>query len=165
MRYIAITLFVFVLSGCKINYSFTGASISPEVKTFSVAYIENVASIIEPSLSNLVTEGLKDKFLSETSLSLVNSGGNLEFEGRITRYEQEYSGLTKNETASQNRLTIGISITFTNNIEPLKSFETTFSAYDEYDSEKSLDEVEAVLIANITEEIIEAIFMKAVADW
>lgn len=166
MRNILTVLFlILVVNSCKISYSFTGASISPDVKTFSVDYINNVASIVEPSLSNTMTEGLKDKFLTETSLRIVNSGGDLQIEGKIIKYEQTYTGVKSNETAASNRLSITVRIVFTNIIEPKKSYEESFTSYYDYDSSKSLDEVEEDAIKTITTEIIDKIFLKSVADW
>ncbi|MFN5922150.1 MAG: hypothetical protein ACK45I_12685, partial [Bacteroidota bacterium] len=61
-------------SGCGI-YSHTGASIPPEAKTFSVDYIGNVSSIVAPTLSQVLTEKLKQKFINETQLKLAQSDG------------------------------------------------------------------------------------------
>ena len=44
------------LSGCKVQYSFTGASISPEVKTVSIDYFQNLSTLVNPSLSSKFTE-------------------------------------------------------------------------------------------------------------
>ena len=51
-------------SSCHV-YSFTGASISPDIKTVSVQFFPNRAPIVQPSLSNLFTEKLKDKLIIE----------------------------------------------------------------------------------------------------
>ena len=51
-----------IINGCKV-YSFTGASISSDIKTVSIKYFPNKASIVQPSLSQVFTEKLKDKFV------------------------------------------------------------------------------------------------------
>ena len=51
-----------LLQSCKlykVTYSTTGASISPDVKTFSVDYFPNKAPLVVPYLSSLFTEKLK----------------------------------------------------------------------------------------------------------
>ena len=58
----------FAITGCDV-YSFTGASISPEIKTISIASFPNQASLVQPSLSQVFTEKLKDKFVSQTNLT------------------------------------------------------------------------------------------------
>ena len=82
-------LFLFTLiflSACGF-YSFTGASISSDVKTVSVQYFPNHAATIEPTLSQVFTERLKDYFLEQTNLSLEMELGDLNFSGEIVKYE------------------------------------------------------------------------------
>ena len=43
-------------------FSFTGASISADMKTFAVAYFPNRSATVQPSLSQVFTENLKDYF-------------------------------------------------------------------------------------------------------
>ena len=42
------------LAGCKVTYSFSGASISPLVKTLSVQYFQNRAPLVQPGLSQYI---------------------------------------------------------------------------------------------------------------
>ena len=63
------------LSSCKINYTFSGASYSADTQTFSVAFFQNQASIVNPSLSNVFTEALKDRVNAQTKLKLVQQNG------------------------------------------------------------------------------------------
>src|SRR4051812_8229981 len=65
-----------VLNGCRyISYSLREGNIAPEVKTISIAYIENSASVVVPQLSQQLTDKLRQKYLGETRLSLVNTEG------------------------------------------------------------------------------------------
>ncbi len=152
------------LSACGF-YSFTGASISPEVKTVSVQYFPNRAATIEPTLSQVFTERLKDYFLQQTNLSLETDAGDLNFSGEITKYEVKPIAIQANEQAAQNRLTIAIKVKFENIKDESKNFEQKFSRYGDYDSSKSLAEVENDLIEQITNELAEDIFNKAVVNW
>ena len=53
----------FFLGGCSIvHYSFSGTSIQPDVKTVTINYFEYKALKVNPSLSNDLTEAMKDKF-------------------------------------------------------------------------------------------------------
>src|SRR6187551_2164284 len=112
-NYLFAVFFSAVFTGCHV-YSFTGASISPDVKTVSIQLFPNRAPIVQPSLSNAFTEKLKDKFVSETNLSLVKDNGDLNFEGAITDYNTQPTAITGNDNASLNRLTITVSVKFTN---------------------------------------------------
>lgn len=164
-------LFIYILicvlgcSGCSINYSLSGASISPDVKTFSVAYIANHAANKQATLSDVFTEGLKDKFRSTAGLSLVSSNGDLQFSGNIVDYSTSYEGVTASQLAAQTRLTISVQIKFVNKTDEKQNYDKRFSAYRDFDATESLSNVEDVLIKELSEEIIESIFMESVANW
>ena len=158
-------LIVLLLHGCKTNYSFTGASIAPEVKTVSVQYFPNYAPLIQPTLSQAFTEMLKDKFLSETGLILVDGTGDMNFEGAITGYSVSPLAIQANETAALNRLTITVNVKFTNAKDEKQDFESSFSKYEDYESSLNLSSVEEGLIKQINAQLVEAIFNKAVVNW
>ena len=166
MRKLFLSIIILVCAvGCSVNYSLSGASISPDVKTFSVSYIANHAANKQATLSDVFTEGLKDKFRSDAGLSLVSSGADLQFSGNITDYTTSYQGVTASQLAAQTRLTIAVKIKFVNKNDEKQNYEKRFSAYRDFDATESLSNVEDALIAEISEEIIEAIFMESVANW
>jgi hypothetical protein len=135
------------------------------MKTISVAYFPNRADIVNPTLSSEFTESLKDKFISQTRLEMVSDGGDLHFEGEISRYATRPAALSGNETASLTRLSIEIRVVFTNEKDPESNFESTFSHYEDFDASQSLDQVEGELVPQILEKIIEDIFNRAVVNW
>ena len=161
---IAVVFSIVFLSSCGF-YSFTGASISPDVKTVSVQYFPNHAATIEPTLSQVFTERLKDYFLEQTNLSLETEFGDLNFSGEIVKYEVKPIAIQANEQAAQNRLTIAVKVKFENTKDDSKNFEQKFFRYADYDSGQSLAEVEDVLIEQITNELAEDIFNKTVVNW
>jgi len=162
--FIAFLLFVFS-EGCKVNYSLTGASISPEVKTISIKYFQNRAPLVQPTLSQRFTDALKDKFTSQTNLLLINNGGDLHVEGEIVGYSTQPVAIQANETASLNRLSVSINVRFTNRFNEKQNYETTFTRYQDYDSKLSLSSVEDALLEEINEQLVEDIFNKAVVNW
>jgi len=159
-----ICLISFVFSSCGI-YSFSGASISNDVKNVSINTFENIASLAPPKLSNLITEALKDKFLSETRLSQVNSDGDLMFNGQITNYNINPIAIQANETASKNRLSITVKVNFINNIDKDNSFNKTFNRYTDYESSINFTSVEESLNEEIISQLIEDIFNEAFTNW
>ena len=166
MRKIVLYIFILLnLVSCSVNYSLSGASISPDVKTFSVSYIANHAANKQATLSDVFTEGLKDKFRSDAGLSLTTSNADLQFSGSITDYTTSYQGVTASQLAAQTRLTIAVKIKFVNKNDEKQNYEKRFSAYRDFDATESLSNVEDALIAEISEEIIESIFMESVANW
>ncbi len=154
-----------LMQACKGGYSFTGAEINPNIKTITIKFFPNRASLVQPNLSNVFTETLKDKFVSQTNLELVNFGGDLTLEGEIVNYTVSAQSYQGNETAALNRLTITVKVKYTNDIEPDKSFENSFSRYADFDSQQSLSSVESSLIEEISKELSIDIFNKALANW
>ena len=79
---LCLLLSIFITS-CGI-YSFTGASIPNGAETVSVAYFQNNALTVQPSLSNTITESVKNILTSQTNLNIVSRDGDLQFDGEIT---------------------------------------------------------------------------------
>ena len=153
-----------LFTGCGV-YSFTGASIPPGAKTISIGYIENNADLVEPTLSSTFTEAVRERFLSQTDLTLVDDEGDLRIEGEIQRYSVTPVAIQGDETAALNRLTIAVKINYTNTLEPVRDFETTFSRFEDYSSNQEISQVKETLIPLITEQLVDDIFNKAVVNW
>jgi hypothetical protein len=152
-----------LLQGC--SYSFTGASISPSVKSISVSYLPNNALLVQPTLSRKLTEAIRDKFTSQSNLNLVGANGDLNVEGEITGYTTEPVAISGEQTAQLQRLKVTVNIRFTNKQDPKQDFETSFSRFKDYDSKQRLADVEETLIDLIDEELAQDIFNKAVVNW
>ena len=110
-----------LLSSCGI-YSFSGASIPAEAKTVSVQYFPNNAQLVNPLLSNTLTNALNDIFVNQTTLQSVAQNGDLALEGEITGYSTSPIAITGNQTAAMNRLTVTVNVRFTNKYDESKSF-------------------------------------------
>lgn len=159
-----VVLLAVVCHGCGI-YSFSGASIPPEAKTVSVLYFPNQAPLINPLLSDQFTSALRDAMMNQTSLDMVESGGDLAFEGEIVDYRTTPVAITSDQTAALNRLTITVNVRFVNTFDETKSFETKFSHYEDYPSEQELTSVQESLTSVIVEALVEDIFNKALVNW
>lgn len=156
---------VTVFNSCKVTYSFSGASISPLAKTFSVSYFQNRAQLVQPQLSQTLTNALIDKIKSQTSLKYTEDEGDVSFEGEITDYNTRPLTVAADAQAATNRFTITVKVKFTNIIEPDFSFEQTFSRYEDYNSNLNLSDVEKDLSDNIVETLVEDIFNQAFVNW
>ena len=153
-----------IVKACGI-YSFSGTSIQPDVKTITINYAEYKALKENPSLSNDLTEALKEKYRKLTKLEQVDMDGDLELSCEIVGYDVKATAVTANEVAAQNRLTVSVKIYFTNRKYPEDDVEQSFSAYSDYDSTQSLDAVESSLCEEIIEKLVEDIFNATVAQW
>lgn len=153
-----------LLGGCGI-YSFSGTSIQSDVYTITIPYVEYKALRVNPSLSNDLTEALKDKYRKLTRLEQVDVDGDLELVCEVTGYDVKPTAVTADEVAAQNRLTVTVKVVFTNKKYPEDDVDKSFSAYEDYDSNNSLDAVEGTLCESIIEKLCEDIFNATVAQW
>lgn len=163
--YIFLLLTSLMLVGCGV-YSFTGASISPDTKTFQVNYFQNLALQVEPGLDREFTLALQDLINNQTNLDLVTANGDLVYEGEITEYRISPTTATSNNTAAQNRLTISVNVRFYNTKNDEEDFEKRFSFF--YDFEGG-----ALLTGNtrdtawqeILDRLTQDIFNASLANW
>ncbi len=158
-----IIVFALVTMSCGV-YSLSGAKI--DASTLQVDYFPNEASLVEPSLSQKFTVALQDLFLQQSSLELVKSGGELQFEGEITGYTIKPTASTADQTAAYNRLTITVNVRFYNEANEADNFEKKFSHYYDFKANDLL--VGATLddaFKEIFERITQDIFNASVAKW
>ncbi|MCZ2277365.1 MAG: LPS assembly lipoprotein LptE [Bacteroidia bacterium] len=149
---------------CK-NYSFTGASVSPDIKTVTIPFFPNRASLVQPVLSQTFTEKMRDKFVSQTNLTLTEAHGDLLFEGYISDYHTQPVAIQGNDNAALNRLTISVFVKFINTKDPKQDFETTFSRYADFSASQNLASVEQSLISEINAQLVDDIFNKSMVNW
>ncbi len=157
---VIVTLFY----GCKVSYSFTGAS-TMGLKTVSILYFQNRAAVVQPGLSQFLTDALIDKCKTQTNLKYITEIGDANFEGEITDYSTRPQTVAADAQAATNRFTITVKVKFTNAIEPDKSFEQTFSRYEDFSSNLNLSDVEKDLSDKIIEMLVEDIFNQAFVNW
>ena len=166
MKILRLLLFLFLFVSCSVKYSLTGASISPETKTFQVNYFQNNAPLIEPGIERDFTNKLIDLLINQTSLELVKSNADLTYEGEIVEYRISPTTATANNTAAQNRLTIGINVRFFDKNESESDFEKRFSFYYDYPGNSQLiGSQKETAVDEIFERITQDIFNEALAKW
>ena len=156
---------VMFLCSCVANYSFTGASINAETKTFHVENFINRASIVQPILSSELTYALVNKIRSGTSLAETEDEADALFVGTITAYRVTPTAITATDQAAKNRLTIIVRVKYTNRTDSKSNFDETFTRYKDYDASLSLSSVEESLIKEINDELVDDIFNKAFVNW
>lgn len=159
---LALGLLVLVAQGCK--YSFTGASVQPDVKTFSVPQIENQALVVNPLLAQQLTERLRDKFQQQGRLRLVPRDGDLQITVVITSYEVAPQAVQAN-TAARSRLTVRCKAKFENIKYPDLNWDQTFDQFADFDGATSLSAVEGSLLELILDRLSQDIVNKALSDW
>lgn len=153
-----------VLLGCGI-YKFNTGNVG-DAETLQVDFFPNQAPLVEPTLSQKFTQDMQDLFLRQTNLTLVNTGGDLRYEGEITGYRVNPMSATAQQTAAQNRLTITVNVRFYNRLKEEDDFEKQFSFYSDFDANSQLTGgVLETALDEILERIIQDIFNASIANW
>ncbi len=148
------------------TYSFSGASIPAEMKTISVQFFENTSPLVVPYLSQQFTEGLKDRIRNQSRLSIVRTEADANFEGRITDYTIRPVAIQGNDRAGLNRVTVTVSVKYSNILKPELNFEQSFQAFQEFSlNQGPIQTQEQKLLALIIRQLTEDIFNKAFANW
>ncbi len=157
--------------GCGV-YTFTGASISPDVKTISIGTFYNNATLGPANMSILFTEAIKDYYQQNTSLTLVDENGDLQLEGYIANYTITPVSATSSgsdsdvDFSSNSRITISVSCSYVNTKDDEFDFDKNFSFFVDYDqSTTDLTSEEEGFVEEIFDQIILDIFNASVANW
>lgn len=153
----------FSFSNC---YTLSGSSIDPDWESIKIATFPNFASYQNPNLSQEFTNALQDIFVQRTKLSLTtNENADLLIDGEITGYQQSSVAIQANEIAGKNRLTVTVRVRYQNTKDETKSFDKTFSAFEDFESTQTLQQAESVLLESIIEQLTEQIFNAIAMDW
>ncbi len=163
-------LLLLILTNC---YSFSGSSLSPEMKTVKINTFPNNAANNLPSLSQDFTVALQNRFLQRTTLKGAVDKPDLLIEGEITDYNitpTSVGAATTTNTgnivqAQQNKLTITVKVHYENNIDPKLSFDKTYSDEAVFNSDLDLNSIETAQVKIVNERIINKIFNDIVANW
>ncbi len=157
------------LSGCGI-YGFTGASISPDIKTISIQTFYNNAPLGPSNMTATFTEMIKDYYQQNTSLTIVDEEGDLQVDGYIANYQISPVAANANrgtgDVSSLSRITITVFATYVNTQDDQFDFERKFSFFKDYDpNQTDLASNEQDFVEEIFDQIILDIFNASVANW
>jgi hypothetical protein len=133
--------------------------------TLSVDFFPTYASLASPTLSQSFTESLRDIFQSQSQYQVINKNGTIRITGSITGYNVKPVSIQSSEVAASNRLTIIVSVKYSNSIEEEKDFEQNFTRFADFDANQSLSAVEDALIEEINEQLVQDIYNRTLGDW
>ncbi|MBS7785766.1 LptE family protein [Flavobacterium sp. CYK-55] len=152
------------LQGCSV-YNFTGAG-KIDAKTFQVNYFQNSAALVEPGIDRTFTQKLQNLIQNQTTLNLVNTGGDLIYEGEIVDYRISPTTATADQRAAESRLSITVNVRFSNKNKESDSFEKRFSFFYNFPGTQQLVGSElSTALDEIFDRITQDIFNESLAKW
>ncbi|MBX3241908.1 MAG: hypothetical protein KIT80_13045 [Chitinophagaceae bacterium] len=162
-------LFILILAVISVkatcNYSFRDVSIPTEVKTVRVNYIDNRARYINPQLSPQLTDKLRQKIISQTRLTIINSDeADYDVSGWVSDFSVNTSGISGNQVSSNN-LNITVHLIFKNRLNAKKDFETDITRNFPFPGTMNFTDAQNSLMEEILKNMSEDIFNKIFSDW
>ena len=159
------------VSGC-IHYSFTG--VSTTATTVSIDQFFNNSDLAPANIGATFTNSLKDYYIQNSSLKVVQENGELTVEGVISDYRLNPIAPTANtpnantriNPAALTRLTIAVKVNYVDSKKPENSFkDKTFSFYQDFDNNLNFQTIQEDLEKKIFDQILLDIFNATVANW
>ncbi|MFD1162853.1 LptE family protein [Hwangdonia seohaensis] len=164
IKYIFILLAAISFQSCGF-YGFTQPS-SIKADTFQVNRIENSALLFEPGLDQDFQRALQDKIVDQTNYKLETSNADLVYEGEITTYRISPTTATSDNKAAQNRLTVGVKISFYNTNNEEDNVDQSFSFFYDYPANAQLVGAQkATAHEEIFERLTQDIINATLAKW
>lgn len=163
----ALACVALVVYSCRISLGLAPISSIDysKVKTISIANFPNRAEYVYAPLAVQFNQELRDMFIQQTRLQVVNTGGDLDIDGEITGYNQYNESVDASGYASKVKVTLTVNVRYTNNTNHEEDFEQQFSAFQTYESTQLLTDVQDQLISVMIDDITEQIFNATVANW
>ena len=155
-----------LLVSCSVSYKFNGSSIDyTKTKTISIFDFPNTAELVYPPLSQQFSEALRDSYTKQTRLQILKKEGDLHLEGEIVGYQLTPLAISADSYASQTKLTLTIKVRFTNYKNPEEDFEKSYTAFQTFDSNQILNNVQDALAKQMITDIVDNIYNDTVAKW
>ena len=157
---------VLLTSSCKMSYKMNGSWIDyNKTKTISIATFANTAELVYPPFAVDFSQALRDTYMKNTRLQVLNKNGDMQLEGEITEYYLTPLAISTDNYASQTKLTVTINVRYTSKANQADDFERKYSALRTFHSSEMLTNVQDALLKEINEEICEKIFNDTAGKW
>lgn len=163
---VAVLVVTMGLSGCS-YYSFTGASIPSNLNTIAIPLVEDNSISPVPTLGRDLTDVLTDRFVGRTRLSLTTNEANADalLSVRIVRYTNEPRGVTGDERASVNRVTVRVEARYVDQTNDEELLSQSVSGFGDYDPVEDGIDGERAAAELALERLADDLFSAATSNW
>jgi hypothetical protein len=162
--------YIIIFSACislySCTYSFKGASPPEGIKTIFIPTIKDESGFGLPTLSDQMTLLLKNKFINDNTLEYAEkTRADGMVDCIITSVRDEVQVVSGNETVSKRKITISVSVDFSNLKKQKNVWRKDFSNWGEYDSSEGgfskRDEGIRIAVDKITDDIL----LSVISNW
>lgn len=161
---LAVIPFMLFISSC--NYSFKGAAPPEGIKTIYIPTIRDESGFGLPNLSEEMTTLLKNKFINDNTLEYTEK---TKADGMIDcvvkTITDEALVVTGNEQVSRRKVTIVVSVEFTNLKKQKSIWKKDFSNWGEYDSSTGGFSKRDEGVKSAEDKITDDILLDVISNW
>jgi|SRR4030095_4179626 len=161
--YLILQFFLFFLS-C--NYSFKGASPPEGIKTIFIPTVRDESGFGLPNLGDQITALLKNKFINDNTLEYAEktrADGMVDCVVKLVL--DEALVVTGNEQVSRRKVTIKVSVDFSNLKKQKNIWKKDFSNWGEYDSSTGGFSKRDEGITSAIDKITDDILLEVISNW
>jgi hypothetical protein len=168
-KIIAFSFLTLMLSSCWPESFMTPKdnSMPKEWKTFFINPIEVTTATAPSSYGAVLSETMRTNIQNNTRLKLDSKVGDstLQISSIVTAYNTSPLAIQDGDVATQNRLTISVSIVITTPTKGLEEIRFTASRFADYSASQQLVDVEQGLIESINQQIVQDVIVKLQSNW
>lgn len=155
---IILTIITLVISSCTFYTFVDGSTKYENVTKIRIKQFQNNAGNGPSNISAVFTEKTKDFFLQNGKFELVDINEDVLLIGEITGYSTGIAGATSTQTSAESKLTITVSVEFTDYQNEENNIKKSFPRFELYDRNKDLSSIEDELVSGIADQIVTDIF-------
>ena len=163
--FLSLVCFSFFIALSSCTYSFKGGSVPPHLKTIAIPIVEDQSGYGDPTLRDLFTQKLVERFTNDNTLRLTdrNTADSM-LEGVVTDVKDAPEVLQGGEQVTLRKITVTVRMTFQDLTLRKKVWEKSYSDWGNYPSGGGLTQRnEGVQTA--VEKLTEDILNDTVAGW
>jgi hypothetical protein len=155
--------FSLVLIGC--TYSFKGGSVPPHLKTIAIPIVEDQSGYGDPTLRDLLTQKLVERFTNDNTLQLADRNmADSMLEGAVTDVKDAPEILQGGEQVTMRKITVTVRMTFQDLKLRKKVWEKSYSNWGNYPSGGGLTQRNDG-VSKAVNKLTEDILNDTVAGW
>ncbi len=148
------------------NYSFKGASPPEGIKTIYIPNIRDESGFGLPSLGEELTTLLKTKFINDNTLEYAEkTKADGMIDCTVRSVSDEALVVTGDETVSRRKVTITVSVDFTNLKKQKSIWKKDFSNWGEYDSSTGGFSKRDEGVKSAQDKITDDILLEVISNW
>lgn len=165
-KFVPFLIIVTAFNYFSCNYSFKGSAPPEGIKTIYIPTIRDESGFGLPNLPEEMTTLLKNKFLNDNTLEYADktqADGMLDV--TVKSITDEALVVTGNETVSRRKVTITVSVDFTNLRKQKNIWKKDFSNWGEYDSSTGGFSKRDEGVKSAEDKLTDDILLEVISNW